>query len=455
MKVLFIRPKPSPETIGLQHLMIVEPLELEILATLIRKNNEVKIVDMILEKEDLSYFINEYNPDVLCLTGYITHLPVIINYCKIAKQVNKNIITIVGGVHVEKFPEDADDEAVDYRVVRNAAIAFPELINHFKGFSEFPSCVLRTHEIMNESKLPEYEFYVPPPDRTLTAKYRDKYFYVFHNKVALIKTSFGCPYKCKFCYCRKITGDKYFARPMEDVLDELSSIKEKEIYIVDDDFLISKSRVSEFIRSLKERKIRKKYLIYGRADFIAANPDIIKDFKEVGLRTVIVGLESFDDVELNEFNKQTTSNTNKLAMEVLNRYKVDCYAAVIISPSWSNEDFKKAGDIMTDLGIRFVNLQPLTPLKGTGINIKEEDLVISRTDYVKWDLAHVAIRPEKMSLEDFYKNILNLYLRIIQDPKNFFKNLKYPLNMQLRLAGGLSRVKKQYQKRIMEIAGHA
>ena len=455
MKVLFVRPRPSPETIGLQHLMVVEPLELEILAALIRKKNDVKIVDMILEKEDLGYFINEYNPDVLCLTGYITHIPVIISYCKTAKQINKKIITIAGGVHIEKFPEDADDEAVDYRVVRNAAITFPELINHFKGFSEFPSGVLRTHEIMEESKLPAYDFYVAPPDRSLTNKYRNKYFYIFHNKVALIKTSFGCPYKCKFCYCRKITGDKYFARPLDEVMDELSSIKEKEIYIIDDDFLISKNRLREFIRSLKERRINKKYLIYGRADFIAENPDIIKEFREVGLRTIIVGLESFDDVELNEFNKQTSSNTNKKAMEVLNKYKVDCYAAVIISPSWSHEDFKKAGDIMTDLGIKFVNLQPLTPLKGTGINVREEDLVISRTDYVKWDLAHVAIRPEKMSLEDFYKNILNLYIRIIQNPKNFFKNLKYPLNMQLKMASGLSRVKKQYQKRIMEIAEHA
>jgi radical SAM superfamily enzyme YgiQ (UPF0313 family) len=231
MKVLFVRPKPSPETIGLQHLMVVEPLELEILATLIKKKNEVKIVDMILEKEDLSYFINDFNPDVLCLTGYITHIPVMLNYCNTAKQINKNITTVVGGVHIEKFPEDIDDESVDYRVVRNAAIAFPQLINHLKGFSEFPDGVLKTHEILNESKLPEYDFYVPSPDRSLTEKYRDEYFYVFHNKVALMKTSFGCPYKCRFCYCRKITGDKYFARPLDEVLDELSSIKEKEIYI--------------------------------------------------------------------------------------------------------------------------------------------------------------------------------------------------------------------------------
>ncbi|MBK7159001.1 MAG: hypothetical protein IPH77_10695 [Ignavibacteria bacterium] len=96
------------------------------------------------------------------------------------------------------------------------------------------------------------------------------------------------------------------------------------------------------------------------------------------MRTIIVGLESFKDTELNEFHKQSDSNTNRRAMEVMNRYNVDCYAAVIISPSWSKEDFQKAGDIMLDLGIKFVNLQPLTPLKGIGLSVKDEDLVIKK-----------------------------------------------------------------------------
>jgi len=50
---------------------------------------------------------------------------------------------------------------------------------------------------------------------------------------------------------------------------------------------------------------------------------------------------------------------------------------------------------MNKLGIKFVNLQPLTPLKGTELEVNEEELVISRSDFVKWDLAHVTIRPEK------------------------------------------------------------
>jgi hopanoid C-3 methylase len=455
MRVLFVRPKPSPDTIGLQHLMIVEPLELEILATLIKREHEVRIVDMILENRDLKYFIEEFNPDIICLTGYITHIPVIIQYCIEAKLINKKTITVVGGVHVEKFPEDINHEAIDFRVVRNATRSLPQLLDFLAGKMQFPAGILKTDELINLDKLPEYDFYNPIPDRIFTKKYRSKYFYVFHNKVALIKTSFGCPYHCKFCFCRIITGDKYFARPMNEVIDELSAIREKEIYIVDDDFLISVNRTKEFIRLLKEHGIKKKYLVYGRADFIASNPELIREFKEVGLRTVIVGLESFEDTELNGFNKQTSSNTNKLAMSVLNKFKVDCYAAVIISPSWSLSDFQRAGDIMIELGIKFVNLQPLTPLKGTGLIFDENDLVISRNDFAKWDLAHVTIRPEKMSLQDFYKNILNLYIRIVLNPKNLISHLKYPLGMQLKMARGMNKVKKQYKIKMLEKTKYA
>ena len=455
MNILFVRPRSSPETIGLQHLMIVEPLELEILATLVKNKHEVKIIDLILEKQDINFFLHEFNPDIVCLTGYITHVPVILESCIAVKKYKTSVITVVGGVHFEKFPEDIDVDVIDFRVVRNAIRTFPLLINHISSGSEYPAGVLKTGELLREENLPEYDFYVPVPDRSLTQKYRNRYFYVFHNKVALIKTSFGCPFQCKFCFCRKITGDKYFARPLEEVMDELAHINEKEIYIVDDDFLVSAERTEKFIGLLKERKLKKRFLVYGRADFIAKNAALISKFRKVGLRTIIVGLESFEDAELTSFNKQTSQTINKQAMRVLNQNKVDCYAAVIISPGWDKNDFKKAGDIMLELGIRFVNLQPLTPLKGTGLDVKEEQLVVQRSDFARWDLAHVTIKPEKMELKEFYMNILHLYLRIIFYPKNLLHLISYPINMQIRMARGMKKVKEQYKNRIMEIDNHA
>ena len=455
MKIIFIRPKPSENTIGLQHLMIVEPLELEILATLVEKEHDVIIYDMILERIPFDKIVSRSKPDVICFTGYITHIPVIIEGCQRAKEILPNVITIVGGVHIEKFPEDIDSEVVDYRIVRNATRTFPELINYLSGSGHLPKGVLSKNEKLNESTLPPYDFFVPLPNRVLTQKYRKNYFYVFHNKVALLKTSFGCPYQCNFCFCREITGGNYFERPLDDVMEELESIEEKEIYIVDDDFLLSPIRIRNFVNELVKRRLDKWFLVYGRADFIANNPDIISDFKKAGLRTIIVGLESFKDIELNGFKKKTSKELNVRALNVLNKYKVDCYAAVIISPDWDDSDFRKAGDIMEQLGIKFVNLQPLTPLKGIDMQYDENMLVLERTDFAKWDLAHVAIRPEKLSLVDFYKNILNLYKRIVLNPRHTINHLKYPLVMQLKMARGMYRVQKQYKTIIREVAQHA
>ena len=60
MKVLLVRPRPHKETIGLQHVMICEPLELEYLISNIpddiKSETNAEIIDMILEKrsfEDL------------------------------------------------------------------------------------------------------------------------------------------------------------------------------------------------------------------------------------------------------------------------------------------------------------------------------------------------------------------------------------------------------------------
>lgn len=450
MKILFLRPSAPEETIGLQHLMIVEPLELELLATLVEKEHEVIIIDLILEKQGAEYFIKKYMPDMVCITGYITHTSDMLKISQKAKEINSKIITVAGGVYIEKLPEKINSPFVDYRVVRNALLEFPKLLNYIENRGEFPLGVLRFDEILDETTLPEYNFSVPIPNRSLTKKYRDKYFYVFHPKVALLKTSFGCPFPCSFCFCRKITGDNYWERPLEEVIEELKGIEENEVYIIDDNFLVSKERVMSFIDLLKKHSIKKRYLIYGRADFIAKHPKTIKRFKKYGLRTIIVGFESFNDNELTSLNKKSMAKTNEYAMNVLNKYKVDCYASVIAMPEWSKEDFRQATKKMIDLKIRFLNIQPLTPLEKTDINFDDNNLIINRSDYARWDLAHIVVKPEKMSVKEFYREILKMYIRVLFQPSNLIHHIKYPIKYQIKLLLGAIKVKKQYSRKINE-----
>jgi radical SAM superfamily enzyme YgiQ (UPF0313 family) len=456
MKILFVRPRPSPDTIGLQHVMVVEPLELEVLAALVGPQDSSVILDMILEKKSFPHYLRREQPDVLCVTGYITHIDIMLEYCRAAREWNPGIRTIVGGVHCEVCPDDLDDPAVDFRVVRNAVAVFPLLMDHIRGLRALPGGVLPAGVRGDPADLPPFDFTYPLPLRSLTERYRSSYFYIFHDRVALLKTAFGCPYKCSFCFCRAVTGGVYAERPLEDVMRELELIREREIYIVDDDFLVNPARVQSFIEENRRRGLEKRYLLYGRADFIARNPDLMREFRSVGLSTVIVGFESFVEEDLKRYGKGTDVATNREAMNVLRAGNIDCYATVIIPPEWDRKAFDECRRVMRSLGIHYVNLQPLTPLPGTGCVAREEDLVISRTDHARWDLAHVMLRPEHFTVAQFYRAIIDLYSAVLFRPNVIWGYLRcYRLAQIWKMTLGTMRVRRQYGRRIREAAAAA
>ena len=471
MNVLLFRPRPDKETIGLQNVMICEPLELEYISANIEAlGHTCTIVDMIIEKKNVPYFVKLYNPDVVGITGYISHVNIMKRYAKEAKEVNENIVTIIGGVHAEVNPGDFESPYVDYIIRANGIRTFIDILNKLekdkeKTGGEIKKDEKETSEIIGEEDEIEC-IYVPGkkppkkdttfnylyPDRDKVNKYRSKYYYMFHRNCTLIKTSFGCPYNCKFCFCRQIMDDQYFARDLEDIVAELETIPETEIYIVDDDFLVGRERILKFCDLLEQKGIEKKYLIYGRADYVAANEDVIKRFKEVGLRAVIVGLESCDSRQLDDYNKRTNVEINEKAVNILKKYDVECYGTFILGLDWTKADFNALHKWIKKLGLVFVNLQPLTPLRGTDIYEKYKPRFIVREDeYEKWDLAHLVVRPDNISVRKYYWYTMVLYYKITANPvSGWYMVKKYGLHDTLKLSFGAVAVNNQYWKKLIE-----
>lgn len=451
MKVLFIRPKPHKDTIGLQNVMICEPLELEYLSANIEAlGHESEIVDMILEKKKISYFLEKYKPDVVGLTGYIAHVNVIKDYAKQVKDYDSNIRVVVGGVHAEVNPQDFESKYIDYIIRANGIRTFIEILNKLKNkeSADEIACVYHKERVAAKK---ENEFTYLFPDRDKVQKYRSRYYYMFHRNCSLIKTSFGCPYQCKFCFCRQITDNQYFTRTLDNIIAELENVKEKEIYIVDDDFLVDRERILQFCDLLEEQKIDKRYLIYARADFIAGNEDVIKRFKEVGLRAVIVGLESCDSHELVDYNKKTLVSTNEAAVAILHKYDVECYGTFILGLDWEKKDFDALAKWIKKLGLVFVNLQPLTPLRGTDLYEQyKKDFIIREDEYEKWDLAHLVVRPSRISVRKYYYYTILLYYKITVNPKSaWYMIRKYGLHDTLKLSVGAFKVNLQYAKKLI------
>ena len=451
MNVLLVRPKPEKETIGLQHVMVCEPLELEYLVSNvpdeIKSSVRVKIIDMILERQSYERILTKLKPSLVVFTGYITHVRIIKTMCATAKQLIPGIMTGVGGVHAEVVAEDFVAPEIDFVYSRNGIDGFNKTLRGMLA-NQNVNEIKATLEEMGDKKM---SFSYRHPDRSAVSNYRHGYYYMFHSPCALIKTSFGCPYHCSFCFCKEITGGTYFTREIEDVVDELAGIVEQEIYIVDDDFLYSKPRIWEFLRLLKERSIEKHFLVYGRADFVAANEEILREFKKQGLQAVIVGIESIRARDLESYNKRTDKDVNEKAIKVLKTLDIELYATLIIPTDFAREDFKRLTEWLRKLEVRFVNLQPLTPLPGTEIFEQySARLIYPRERYEMWDMAHVVLKPECMGIRAFYWEIVKAYYRIIMRPKHILALvLKYGVVANLKMLLGSSAVSRQYMKKVI------
>ena len=143
---------------------------------------------------------------------------------------------------------------------------------------------------------------------------------------------------------------------------------------------------------------------------------------------------------------------NEKAVGILQKYDVECYGMLILGLDWEKKDFNALYKWVKKLNLVFVNLQPLTPLRGTDLYEKyKKDFIVKEEEYEKWDLAHLVVRPEKISVRKYYWYTMVLYYKITANPVSFFYMVrKYGLHDTVKLSFGAVAVNNQYVKKLIE-----
>jgi len=147
----------------------------------------------------------------------------------------------------------------------------------------------------------------PQPARNLTAKHRMNYFHAHYKPVALMRFSYGCPYNCSFCVLWKLCKRKYISRKNELIVKELSELDNRNVYVVDDEAFINIEKMKDLADKIRENNINKKYHMYVRSDTVANNPALFEKWACIGLDSVMIGLESIFEDDLNQYNKSISS----------------------------------------------------------------------------------------------------------------------------------------------------
>lgn len=446
MNVLLLRVRPHPSSVNLQSFMICEPLELEYAAAALQKHNHTAdVVDMILEKRSFKSILKAKAYDLVCFTGYITHVGVIKRHAALAKTVLSSCTTVAAGVHAEVNPDDFTDKNIDVVLWANATYTLCRIADGARASDE--AGVYAPGKTKPEVIRLEDEIF---PDRRCTAKYRDKYNYIYHDKCATIKTSFGCPYACKFCFCTRVC--KYAVRPLESVMAELKEIAEENVFIVDDDFTADDNRVRQFCALLDEYGIHKRFIAFSRADFITAHEESVKLLAAHGFDAFFVGLESFRDGELDFFDKRTSIEQNTVAVRILEKNGVQCYSGLIVGEDWEKKDFNTLIEYLNGFEHPLVNVQPITPMPGTPLYDEYAyEITVPRTRYELWDMAHVVFKPVHMSKRKFYYHIVRAYLKTSANARQrAYIRKRYGKKVYRRVKKGAAHVFFQYLRQMIK-----
>ncbi|MBU1169736.1 MAG: B12-binding domain-containing radical SAM protein [Proteobacteria bacterium] len=419
MRILLVRPQQPEETHGLKLIMICEPLELEYVGASV-PDHEVLICDLMVDN-NLDACLKEFNPQVVGTSCYINNISEALDVCRRVKQYDPGIRTVMGGVHAALNPKDFQNRYVDFIVHGEGMTTFKELIecldtggdlSRVKGIGYGKKAGFCFTDVR---PFPKDVDQFPLPDRKLTQPYRKDYFYLQWRPLTIMRTSWGCPYQCTFCYNRHLTDDKYFSRSPESVVNEIESIDSKEVFIIDDTFLFNKKRLDTLYHMIKERNIEKEYLVYGRTDFVVQNKEILRKWEDIGLRMLRVGIEAVTNEELDQYNKRNSIENNKKAVEICHELGIDVSASFILQPHYTKEHFKALNRYIKELGLVYIFLNPLTPLPATDLyhEYKDRLIVPYETGHALWDFQHCVIRPTQMSLKSFYRSMNIVYLSVL------------------------------------------
>ena len=373
-KILLINPEETRGRFDFKGIIDDEPLEIEVIYTALKNNNiDVKIYDAIRPKQKtLEDILKEYEPTMTYVNGVVKQVPFIEEYNSRIKKMCPKTKTIIGGIYAEHNYERLYSDNADYIcrsydpnvIVEIAKYEENENSNGKVDLSKLNGlCYKDNKGIWNENKIEPFDINkLAMTDRTYFYDNIDEFRYLELTKIAQVRSSYSCPYHCKFCYRTSLNCGKYVAKDIEKVVDEIENIKTDNIYFVDDDFMFDRERLEKFIKLVKERNIKKNYVAYGRTDFIIKNKDIIKELKDIGFYYVLVGLESISDNYLNSYNKKTGAQQNEECIEFLNSINLNCMGMLIVDLEFTRKDFKNMYKWIRKTKLKHVALSIFTPL---------------------------------------------------------------------------------------------
>lgn len=458
MRILFI--EPPKEFWFVMGEYMPPPLGLLQLAAYLESreaNWDIELLDCQADNvswNKLPSCIESANPDVVLVSSLATcNSYTVLRTLSIVKQINPDIVTIVGGQHFTALAQESLEEysEIDFIIRGEGELTLWELLNTIKHDNHL-------HRVRGISYRIEGKVVHNPP-RPFIENLNDLPFPAYHliegnmskyhfrmmagsaSGYALVEASRGCPYKCNFCSQWKFWGERKRTKSPIRIADEMENLYHEYgisfLWLTDDNLGMGRTA-----RGLCEELISRglseeiSWFLQARSDDIIHHQDLLPRLRKAGNYWIMAGLESHDNQTLQEFNKSIQAQDSKKAMDLLKEADIFAQATLIIgSRHDSHQTIEKFREYVNYVDPDLAIFMILTPFPGTPLYDKARERGwIEDFNWSKYDMVH-AVMPTKyltrqelqeelyLCYRDFYGNIWRRFRGIFSGNK--FKRQTY------------------------------
>ncbi|MBI5589561.1 MAG: cobalamin B12-binding domain-containing protein [Deltaproteobacteria bacterium] len=427
MKILLVNPpncgKSIPEEeYGIDTIKMIfrgEPLALEVIAGNL-DGHEVAITDLKVTPNALEEDLGRFEPDVVGFTAVACEANTVL---QLANEIKKHTraVVVVGGHHASCDPAFFNRSGIDYIVVGLGKLSFRELvdaIDNRTAASGIPGIaktdpgrplnyVPRNYSVMDAVD-------ASPPRYDLVKAHRDRYVMSgVGGKVGFVVSAYGCTHHCAFCSIPAMTHGRYITHRPEAVLRDMLLLEDVPlIRLVDANTFGDPEIARQLGRQIIESGLKKAIVADVRSDTVTRYPDLFRLWKQAGLSSAVIGFEEITDAGLARLNKKNSVATNIQAMQILKELGIRIIGDFIVSPEYSEADFKALDHFVSSHAIDLPIPSILTPLPGTPLHREMADKIfIHDLDYYTFTNA---VFPTRMDPKIFYQTYADLLKRFLK-----------------------------------------
>jgi len=383
--------------------LTVPPLGLLYLARILEDEGHiVEIIDYSAEEINLEKLKNAVNSaDVIGMTVLTPSIQNAEYLSRKIKEIDPNKTLIVGGPHCSLYPKRSLEELnADISVEGEGEINISDISKALEGkksLSEIPGVYFKLKNKIKKGptvKFIENLDLIPFPARHLVKKY--KYGQIYNSKIEKEKftsiiSSRGCPHVCKFCTRQFIGMKKYRMRSKENIIEELKELHEQDyeyIVITDDSFLSHAKRAYQIMDSVIKEKLQFEFFIQGaRVD--SADEKLYQKMRDAGVKGIAFGIESGNQDVLDFYNKKTTLQQIKYAINLSRKMGFITLGSFILgAPFETRKHFENTINFALSLPLDVITFFPLEYRAGSEIweDAVEEGKIDSEEYAVQTDI---------------------------------------------------------------------